>query len=79
MTRLCMPGARHIGFGGRLSTAGTGAAGSVADSRGDGRGRWFASLRGERRKGHDAVARESIAVVRSARGPRPSALPRGAR
>jgi hypothetical protein len=77
MTRSCTPGARHIGFGGRLSAAGTGAARRIADSRGDGRGRWFASLRGERRKGHDTVARELIAVVRSGRGPRPAALPRG--
>jgi UDP-N-acetylmuramyl pentapeptide synthase len=61
------PQQRHIGFEGRLSATDNGAAGSVADSRGDGRGRLFAPLRGERRDGHDAVARDwRLATARQA-------------
>jgi hypothetical protein len=66
MTRMLLP--RRSCFGGGLSAAGTGGAGSIADSHGDGRGRQFAALRGERRDGRDAVARDAQAAV--ARGAR---------
>jgi hypothetical protein len=55
-------------LGGRLSEARPGCAGPAADSRGDGRGRSCALLRGEQRGGHGAVAGDRSAATAAAPG-----------
>ncbi len=66
-----MSSRRQVELGGRLSWAGTWDVGPTADSRGDGRGRLFGSLRGERRDGHGLVAREGLAREAQPREPLP--------
>ena len=55
-------------LGGRLSGAGADEIAPAGDSRGDGRGQLLVSLRGERRDGHDPVAKDNSAKLRASSG-----------
>ncbi len=62
-------------LGERLSGAGADEIAPAGDSRGDGRGQLLVSLRGERRDGHDPVAKENRAKLRAPSGAQRSLVP----